>query len=587
MIRRIIFSCTLILFFLPLSINFSQVISKIEITGISKFKENDFLNWGKISAGMKLSKGIEDSIKFRIIAALKERGYFYPLFNSIKFEKTDTAKGLLKINLTEGSQTTIRNIYYSRQVKDSLKVINIISSLENSIFSKTNIESVFGEVMDYYEDRGYPFISIKIESFELIDDSSHNHFSDIYLIIDEGVKSLINKIEIEGNTKTKDYVILRELQISKDEVYSQKKIDDIASILNRLRFFEPVEIPSYYFNSKDEGILKITVKEKQTNFFDGIVGYVPAATNNQSGYFTGFVNINLRNLFGTGRTALFSWQQMNQLTQQLQLRYLEPWLFGYPFNIEVGLLQLKQDSSYVQRTFDTKIEYLATQEISASLLLSSETTIPGILNSNTFTVFNSSELTAGANIKIDTRDDFYAPTEGILYNNSYKYTTKKITGPANFITADTKTDVSLQRLEFDLSIFKQIMSRQIVALSIHARELQGSEFEISDLYFLGGTNSLRGYREQQFEGNRVAWSNLEYRYLLSRRTYALIFFDTGYYLRNADAAHNIPQTSSFLTGYGFGLSLETSLGILGVSFALGKGDSFSQGKIHFGITNEF
>ena len=587
MIRRIIFSCTLILFFLPLSINFSQVISKIEITGISKFKENYFLNWGKISAGMKLSKGIEDSIKFRIIAALKERGYFYPLFNSIKFEKTDTAKGLLKINLTEGSQTTIRNIYYSRQVKDSLKVINIISSLENSIFSKTNIESVFGEVMDYYEDRGYPFISIKIESFELIDDSSHNHFSDIYLIIDEGVKSLINKIEIEGNTKTKDYVILRELQISKDEVYSQKKIDDIASILNRLRFFEPVEIPSYYFNSKDEGILKITVKEKQTNFFDGIVGYVPAATNNQSGYFTGFVNINLRNLFGTGRTALFSWQQMNQLTQQLQLRYLEPWLFGYPFNIEVGLLQLKQDSSYVQRTFDTKIEYLATQEISASLLLSSETTIPGILNSNTFTVFNSSELTAGANIKIDTRDDFYAPTEGILYNNSYKYTTKKITGPANFITADTKTDVSLQRLEFDLSIFKQIMSRQIVALSIHARELQGSEFEISDLYFLGGTNSLRGYREQQFEGNRVAWSNLEYRYLLSRRTYALIFFDTGYYLRNADAAHNIPQTSSFLTGYGFGLSLETSLGILGVSFALGKGDSFSQGKIHFGITNEF
>jgi outer membrane protein insertion porin family len=196
-------------------------------------------------------------------------------------------------------------------------------------------------------------------------------------------------------------------------------------------------------------------------------------------------------------------------------------------------------------------------------------------------------LSTGLNIKIDTRDDYYAPTEGILFNNSYKYSSKKILGPANYITADTKTDVSLQRFEFDFSIFRQIVSRQIAALSIHARELEGSEFEVSDLYFLGGTNSLRGYREQQFEGNRVAWSNLEYRYLLSRRTYALIFFDAGYYLRDADAVHNTPRVSSFLTGYGFGLSLETSLGVLGVSFALGKGDSFSQGKIHFGITNEF
>jgi len=586
MIRRIIFNYTLILF-LFCSITFPQVISKIEFDGINKFKDSDYRTWGKISVGIKLYPGFEDSLKFRIISSLKERGYFNPVFNSVKFDRTDSVKGILKINLTEGKTTIIRKIYFNKPVKDSLYVINIISPLESSTFSKANVESAFGEVLDYYEDRGYPFVSIKIESFELIDDSLRNHFSDIYLSINEGVKSKINKIEIAGNNRTKDYVILRELQISKDEVYSQKKINDIPSILNRLRFFDPVETPSYYFNTKDEGILKLTIKEKQTNFFDGIIGYVPAATSTQSGYFTGFVNINLRNLFGSGRTALFSWQQINRLSQQLQLRYLEPWLFGFPFNIEVGLLQLKQDSSYVQRTFDAKLEYLATQEISASFLLSSESTIPGILNSNTFTVFNSSELTTGVNIKIDTRDDYYAPTEGILFNNSYKYTSKKIIGPAKYITSDTKTDITLHRLEFDLSIFKQIMSRQIAALTVHARELQGSDFEVSDLYFLGGTNSLRGYREQQFEGNRVAWSNLEYRYLLSKRTYALIFFDAGYYLRNEDVSHNIPRISSFLTGYGFGLNLETSLGILGVSFALGKGDSFSQGKIHFGITNEF
>jgi outer membrane protein insertion porin family len=83
------------------------------------------------------------------------------------------------------------------------------------------------------------------------------------------------------------------------------------------------------------------------------------------------------------------------------------------------------------------------------------------------------------------------------------------------------------------------------------------------------------------------WGNLEYRLLLTRRTFAFVFFDAGYYLRNADTRQNIHELSAFKTGYGLGLNLETGLGILGVSFALGKGDSFSQGKIHFGIINEF
>ena len=139
----------------------------------------------------------------------------------------------------------------------------------------------------------------------------------------------------------------------------------------------------------------------------------------------------------------------------------------------------------------------------------------------------------------------------------------------------------------DIAVYYEFLSRQIAALSVHARELRGDNFEISDLYFLGGANTLRGYRENQFSGNRVLWSNLEYRYLLTKRTFAFLFFDTGYYLRNENALYDIEKTSAFKTGYGFGLNIETSLGILGVSFALGNGDSFSEGKIHFGIVNEF
>ena len=65
------------------------------------------------------------------------------------------------------------------------------------------------------------------------------------------------------------------------------------------------------------------------------------------------------------------------------------------------------------------------------------------------------------------------------------------------------------------------------------------------------------------------------------------FFDTGYFLRNADETRNIAEQEDFKIGYGIGINLETAIGVLGVSFALAKGDSFSEGLIHFGIINEF
>ena len=145
----------------------------------------------------------------------------------------------------------------------------------------------------------------------------------------------------------------------------------------------------------------------------------------------------------------------------------------------------------------------------------------------------------------------------------------------------------MQRILIGLDFFYSIFSRQVVALKLNGRELQGSFFEISDLFKLGGTNSLRGYREDQFLGSRVFWSNLEYRLLLARRTYTYLFFDTGYYLVKEDAARKVSKQEAFNIGYGLGLNIETSLGVIGVSFALAKGDSFTDGKIHFGLVSEF
>jgi len=104
---------------------------------------------------------------------------------------------------------------------------------------------------------------------------------------------------------------------------------------------------------------------------------------------------------------------------------------------------------------------------------------------------------------------------------------------------------------------------------------------------MGGTNSLRGYRENQFADNRILWENLEYRLLLGGRSFAFLFADAGYYLRKEDPEYLIPETESFKTGFGAGINIETGIGVISISYALGEGDSFSNGKIHFGLVNEF
>jgi len=111
--------------------------------------------------------------------------------------------------------------------------------------------------------------------------------------------------------------------------------------------------------------------------------------------------------------------------------------------------------------------------------------------------------------------------------------------------------------------------------------------EVGDLYRFGGTNSLRGYRENEFLGSRVAWTNTEYRFLLSRHSFFFGLFDTGYFFLPGDGSKGLSSIEHLKYGYGVGIRLETSLGNIGVSVALGEGDSFSQAKLHIGLINNF
>jgi len=564
---------------------YPQTIQSITVSGNKIFSLNDYLNTLAVFKNRKFNNSISDSIKIKANKFLSANGYFNPVIQT-DFIKTANNNYDLKLAVDEGTPTYIKNIKIRGTAgKDSISAYSKLEYLSNSIFVSSLLEQSINELLSFYENNGYPFASVKISSISFSAADTNKHTADIYLSIDKNRFCTIQSIEVEGNNKTNSGLIIRASGIALNSVYSQHKIDDVSRQLNRLRFFEQVGVPLFYFNSRDEGVLKITVKEKETNSFDGIIGYVPSTRSDESGYFTGFVNIGLRNLFGSGRSALFRWQTESRETQELELKYSEPWLFNYPFNLDLSLFQRKQDTTYVQRNLEGRVEYLATENISAGIIISTQSTIPSE-NLNSTTLFNSTSFATGLSLKYDSRDDFYAPTNGIYFNNVYKFVKKTIT-PNKNQTLIGDNSLNLQRFEIDLSLYLSFFNRQVVALSMHARELRGSNFEVSDYYLFGGANTLRGYREKQFQGNRVLWSNLEYRLLFSNRSFGFVFLDTGYFLRSEDTARNLKEISEFKMGYGLGMNIETGLGILSVSFALANGESFKQGKIHFGIINEF
>ncbi|HQF42222.1 MAG TPA: BamA/TamA family outer membrane protein [Ignavibacteriaceae bacterium] len=581
---------SLIFFLFSIPFLQAQKLNSFEVIGNKDFDDDTYFKWSKLSINQSYFNGIIDSAKNRISSNLLSNGYyFFEFTGSEVIISDDSTKFDIKININEDSPAIIKKINIETDDSTFLnKHYERFKFLEDQIFDKYEIEKSIDEILVDFENTGYPFAKVKIKSVQFLTDSSDKQRSvNINLKIESGNISKINKIDIIGNTSTKDYVIIRELRLDEAEPYSQKQIEEFPKRLNRLRFFEPVPTPQFYINSKDEGVLVINVKEKNTNNFDGIIGYIPARKNESSGYVTGLVNISLRNLFGTGRGISLKWNKYDRNSQELDLRYLEPWLLSFPVNINLGLYQRIQDSTYVQRRIEGSVDYLATENISAGLTIGTESVVPTVRTIPVFTVFNSSYLTTGANLKIDTRDDPYSPTEGLMFVNTYSYTRKKINGPTEYITAATKTSVDLQRFTVSFYYFHELFSRQVVAVGVNGKELRSSDFENSDLFRLGGANSLRGYREDQFLGSRIFWSNLEYRVLFTRRTYGFLFFDTGYYLRPEQPDKNISKQEDFLYGFGLGLNIETGLGVLRVSYALGKGDTFSDGKIHFGILNEF
>jgi outer membrane protein insertion porin family len=436
------------------------------------------------------------------------------------------------------------------------------------------------------ENHGQPLAEIRIDSLEMSSPKTHSGKLELVLRQEAGPQIFINEMTVQGNQVTRTPVITRETRIRTGEMYRQDKIDKIPRRLMRLGFFQTVEAPELYLKENGVAGLLIKVQETRANQFDGVIGYIPGTTT-QKGYFTGLLDFSLGNLLGTGRKISTHWEKKSRETQEFTFGYLEPWLFNYPVHAGFQFQQLIQDSTYLQRNWEGKIELPLTENLGAFTQVGTQSVIPDSLGMETLGIPKSTAQFVSLGFQFDTRDDLLNPRRGMFYQTSFKFNRKHSSvfqGVA--LPAAALGQFNQQEIWLDLETYWEIFPLQVLSGNLHTRQISSKEEHIPlpEQFRLGGARTLRGYREEQFTGTRVAWLNLEYRYLLSRRARVFAFTDLGYFSRTTQEKNQI-EDHKF--GFGFGLRIETRLGIMGVDYGLGEGSGLLGGLIHVGLVNEF
>jgi len=271
--------------------------------------------------------------------------------------------------------------------------------------------------------------------------------------------------------------------------------------LDRLTLFASVEPPQLYLTASvsrpdsTTGGLLVKVHEGPTSTFDGIAGYVPPATSTGQGYFMGNITVVMRNLFGTGRRLSVKWLRENEWTQELEAGYMEPWIAGYPVNGGISYFQRKQDSSYVKSRIDARIDISPADDLAIGAVLQREDVYPSSASA-VFTAYESNMTSIGLDVRYDTRTmcairGGVCPTE-----RSTSAEQKNITGPAQYLTSGMDRNATVEKITMDVEAAFPLALNHVIVVALHGRQITSPRLEQSDLFQIGGANSLRGYREK-------------------------------------------------------------------------------------------
>ncbi|MHB9030355.1 MAG: outer membrane protein assembly factor BamA [Candidatus Latescibacterota bacterium] len=213
------------------------------------------------------------------------------------------------------------------------ELLAFVSYQEGETFNEDLIITTFYQIMVHYNDSGY--LNVAVDRIQ----TAHGDTVDVHYDIAEGNISKVAKVIVQGNTKTIDKVIRREIELFPGESFNRTKFEESARNLRMLNFFAQDETgvePNYTFaeNGKDVNLI-YKVKEKQTGMASVGAGY------SERDKLVGTLSFTNGNLFGRGQSLNFAWD-MGTRRKALQLGFSEPWLFDTRTSFSFDLYDIQR-----------------------------------------------------------------------------------------------------------------------------------------------------------------------------------------------------------------------------------------------------
>ncbi len=532
-----------------------------------------------------------------LMRKLKEHGY---LASSLDSLVEDTLSALAYIYVGEKvEKILLRNGNVEEGLLANAGVRNVV--LSGKPVSVEGAELIKEKLIRECENNGYPFASAKLDSFK---QQGEFFVAGLYLAKNDLIK--IDTIRILGQTKTKRVFLKNYLGLKTGKPYNEANVRKITQRLGELQFVEAIQPYTVEFKN-NKAAINLYLKDKKASQFDFLLGFLPGSSG-QKLLVTGEARFHLFSLFGVGEEIFLEWRKLQPKTQQLDVRFVYPYLIGLPLGINARFDLYKRDTTYLDLNGDYGIQYqlLGSNYIKASLR--QQSTI--ILNVDTTYI----KLNHALPKNLDIRTNEFA-LEYFLQKLNYRFNpvdgyVLRLTGSAgvkqikknNAILGlydeangrffdylyDTTRLKSFQ-FRFGLSIDKywKLASRHTIKTSLEGKYFFSQKIFDNEKYRLGGVNSLRGFDDQSIFTPYYAMANVEYRFLLSKNSYFSAFFNGAVVedLRPGKGPVDFPF------GFGVGAAVETKAGIFGITYAMGRQLdnklSFKDSKIHFGYVNYF
>lgn len=564
-----------------------KTITKQMVTGNTTVPEAEILAALKTKPGMEFTEaGLTEDL-----SSIYALGWFYDLRPEFKL-------------VPEGVQVTyhvLENpVYKDVEIEGNTvikkdKAASLFDIEEGKVVNLKQVNKCVQKLEEEYRSNGY--ILARVTDVHMEQDGT------LKVTVNEG---LVEGFKVKGNVKTKDYVITREMRLKVGEPFNAKDARRSMQRIYNLGYFEDVNVKLNPGREPNSVEVEISVVEMNTGTFGIGAGYSSADG------FVGMISLGDKNFRGTGDKINITWEFGGEDNKNYDFTYTRPWLDSKEtaatlnlyditneyadYNIDAEeiarydkkrtgqelTLSRKTDSEFVtyyvtlknrKDTYEGEadgyegdVNQYYEDDFNKSPLFKPEW-MPGTAAERRAENFGTTRSVTFGTI-FDSRDNVYDPHEGKRMSYSLEW------GGA------FGGDFDFVKLSTDYRYYYRAGGENVWALNLGAGYADG-DMPLSQRFAMGGSDTLRGYEDDQFRGNSMVKATLEYRFPIVKRVQGVLFTDNGYAW---DKRHEDEFDFGLIkNSYGVGLRINSPLGPVKLDYGYGE----DGGKFHFSFGGQF